>query len=55
MSSMQTVVKTTSFWGEVIINPLFRSCEKKDKETERMRKEKLNKLYEMVDDYIEQA
>ena len=55
MRNMQAVVKTTPFWGEAIIKPLFSPCEKKDKEEEKKRKEKLNKLYEMVDDYIEQA
>lgn len=55
MSNIKATVKTTPFWGECILNQMINISRKEDERIEKERKERLNKVFEMIDDYIEQA
>ena len=56
MRSFQNTVQT-HFWGEYVLNSMsaMSAISGKDKDAESTDRKKLNDLFEMVDDYIEQA
>ncbi|MDD2979965.1 MAG: hypothetical protein PHN80_08335 [Hespellia sp.] len=53
MRSLQNTVQT-HFWGEYVLNSMSVISEK-DKDAESTDRKRMNDLFEMVDDYIEQA
>ena len=57
MNAAKTNVRMTSFWGKYILNTTGNLMERKlsGKKEEKESRIHLAKLYEMVDDYVEQA
>lgn len=55
MSNIQATAAMAPFWGKYILRPMQETSEKGDKRADREREEKIRKLFEMIDDYVEQA
>lgn len=57
MNTKRENVRTGSFWGRYILDTTVRTIEGKQLEKSEERKNRIHlaKLYEMVDDYVEQA
>lgn len=57
MNAVKTNVRSTSFWGKYILNTTGNLIERKlsEEKEEKERRIHLAKLYEMVDDYVEQS
>ncbi len=55
MSNALPTANMQPFWGKYVLRSLQEGPQKNDQKAEKSRKERLRKLFQMVDDYVEQA